>query len=157
METWAVVCGAVREELDLRLAMNKLLELRETGILAGIVISTWEQEFDRFPELREQLEQNEVTILEQRPLESRVTLGRTNSINYMRQALQFQAALDILPEDCFVLKARTDRSLHQILQIEPHLLKAPQKVVAFSSSCILPNVSIEWFIRSLLFEIFLVV
>lgn len=128
METWAVVCGAVREELDLRLAMNKLLELRETGILAGIVISTWEQEFDRFPELREQLEQNEVTILEQRPLESRVTLGRTNSINYMRQALQFQAALDILPEDCFVLKARTDRSLHQILQIEPHLLKTPQKV-----------------------------
>lgn len=128
METWAVVCGAVREELDLRLAMNKLLELRESGILAGIIISTWEQEFDRFPELRAQLEQNEVIIIEQRPLESRVTIGRTNSINYMRQALQFQAALDILPEDCFVLKARTDRSLHQILQIEPHLFEEPQKV-----------------------------
>lgn len=128
METWAVVCGAVREELDLRLAMNKLLELRESGILEGIIISTWEQEFDQFPELREQLEQNEVTIIEQRPLESRVTIGRTNSINYMRQALQFQAALDILPEDCFVLKARTDRSLHQILQIEPHLLEKPKRV-----------------------------
>lgn len=128
METWAVVCGAVREELDLRLAMNKLLELRESGILAGIIISTWEREFDRFPNLREQLEQNDVTIIEQRPLEARVTIGRTNSINYMRQALQFQAALNILPEDCFVLKARTDRSLHQILQIEDQLSKKPQKV-----------------------------
>lgn len=29
MKTCAVVCGAVREELDLRLAVNRLLELRE--------------------------------------------------------------------------------------------------------------------------------
>lgn len=128
METWAVVCGAVREELDLRLATNKLLEMRESGIIAGIVISTWEKEFDRFPELRRQLENNDVRIIEQRPLESRLTIARTNSTNYMRQALQFQVALDTLPEDCFVLKARTDRSLHQILQIESQLLKEPKKV-----------------------------
>ena len=128
METWAVVCGAVREELDLRLAIDKLLEMRESGILAGIIISTWEKDFDRFPDLRRQLEMNDVKIIEQRPLESRVTIARTNSTNYMRQALQFQAALDILPDDCFVLKARTDRSLHQILQIESQLLEEPQKV-----------------------------
>lgn len=128
METWAVVCGAVREELDLRLAANKLLEMRESGLIKGIIISTWEKEFDRFPELRRQLESNDVRIIEQRPLESRMTIARTNSTNYMRQALQFQAALDILPEDCFVLKARTDRSLHQILQIESQLFEAPQQV-----------------------------
>ncbi|MDT2662060.1 hypothetical protein P7E02_19425 [Enterococcus hulanensis] len=132
METWAVVCGAVREELDLRLAINKLLEMRESGIISGILLSTWEKEFDRFPEMRKQLEDNEIRIIEQRPLESRMDIARTNSINYMRQALQFQAALDQLPEDCFVLKARTDRSLHQILQIEPQLFKEPKKV-GFSS------------------------
>lgn len=132
METWAVVCGAVREELDLRLAINKLLEMRESGIISGILLSTWEKEFDRFPELRKQLEDNEVRIIEQRPLEFRMTISRTNSINYMRQALQFQAALDQLPEDCFVLKARTDRSLHQILQIESQLFEEPKKV-GFSS------------------------
>lgn len=131
METWAVVCGAVREELDLRLAINKLLEMRESGIISGILLSTWEKEFDRFPELRKQLEDNEVRIIEQGPLESRMTISRTNSINYMRQALQFQAALDQLPEDCFVLKARTDRSLHQILQIESQLLEKPKKIGVF--------------------------
>lgn len=128
METWAVVCGAVREELDLRLAINKLLEMRESGIISGILLSTWEKEFDRFPELRKQFEENDIRIIEQRSLESRMDIARTNSTNYMRQALQFQAALDQLPEDCFVLKARTDRSLHQILQIESQLLEEPKKV-----------------------------
>lgn len=120
--------GAIREELDLRLAINKLLEMRESELIAGIIVSTWERDFDRFPSLRKQLEDNDIKIVEQRPLEDRMDIARTNSINYMRQALQFQAALDILPDDCFVLKARTDRSLHQILQIEEQLTENPKKV-----------------------------
>ncbi|MBO0458490.1 hypothetical protein JZO77_17285 [Enterococcus hulanensis] len=138
METWAVVCGAVREELELRLVIDKLLEMRESELISGILLSTWNKEFDRFSELRKQLEDNDIRIIEQAPLESRMTITRTNSINYMRQALQFQAALDQLPNDCFVLKARTDRSLHQILQIEDQLLKEPKKV-GFSNEQIAKN------------------
>ena len=127
-KTWAVMCGAIREELEVRLTMDKLLTMRQEGVLVGIIVSTWSGEFDRFPELRKQLEDNQVKIIEQSPLEKRVTLSRTNSINFMRQALQLQAALDCLPEDCFILKVRTDRALDHIKKIEPYLYNEPERI-----------------------------
>ena len=123
--TWAVMCGAIREELEIRLTMDKLLKMRESEKIVGIVLSTWIGDFDRFPELKRELEENHVEIIEQSPLEKRVDLNRSNSINFMRQALQFQAALDHLPEDCFVLKVRTDRALNHIKKFEAYLSKGP--------------------------------
>lgn len=125
---WAVVCGAIRDELELRLTVDELLRLRSEGTLKGILISTWLGDFDHFPELRKEMEAANVEIIEQRSLESRLTLEKTNSINYLRQAMQFQIALDKLPEDCFVLKARTDRSLNHLKLIEPYLTKRPGKI-----------------------------
>lgn len=125
---WAVVCGAIRDELELRLTLDELLRLRSEGILKGIVISTWLGEFEAFPELRKEMEQVGVEIIEQKALENRITIEKTNSINYLRQAMQFQIALDKLPEDCFVLKARTDRSLNHLKLIEPYLTKRPGKI-----------------------------
>lgn len=125
---WAVVCGAIRDELELRLTLDELLRLRSEGMLKGILISTWLGDFDAFPELRKEIQQADVEIIEQRPLESRVTVGKTNSINYFRQAMQFQIALDKLPDDCFVLKARTDRSLNHLKLIEPYLHKRTGKI-----------------------------
>lgn len=123
--TWAVMCGAIREELEVRLTIDKLLKMRESKKIVGIVLSTWSGEFDRFPELRKELEENQVKIVEQSSLEKRVDLNRSNSINYMRQGLQFQAALDHLPEDCFVLKVRTDRALNHIKKFENYLADEP--------------------------------
>ncbi|MDT2661979.1 hypothetical protein P7E02_19015 [Enterococcus hulanensis] len=123
--TWAVMCGAIREELEVRLTIDKLLEMRESEKIVGIILSTWIGEFDRFPELKRELEENHVEIIEQSPLEKRVDLNRSNSINFMRQALQFQAALDHLPEDCFVLKVRTDRALNHIKKFESYLSEEP--------------------------------
>ena len=125
---WAVVCGAIRDELELRLTMDELLRLRAEGTLKGILISTWFGEFEAFPELRKEIEQAGVEIIEQQPLENRVTVGKTNSVNYFRQAMQLQIALDKLPEDCFVLKARTDRSLNHLKLVEPYLTKRPGKI-----------------------------
>ncbi|MGL9727573.1 hypothetical protein [Enterococcus sp. DIV0756] len=126
--TWAVMCGAIREELEVRLTIDKLLKMRESNKIVGIVISTWAGEFERFPELKKELEENSVTIIEQSPLEKRTDLNRSNSINYMRQALQFQAALDHLPENCFVLKVRTDRALNHIRKFENYLSDEPCRV-----------------------------
>lgn len=126
--TWAVMCGAIREELEVRLTIDNLLNMREAKNIEGILLSTWTGEFDRFPALREELEMNHIQIIEQPPLEKRIDLTRSNSINYMRQALQFQAALDYLPEDCFVLKVRTDRALNHIKKFEAYVAKEPERI-----------------------------
>ena len=125
---WAVVCGAVRDELELRLVLDELLRMRIEGTIQGIVISTWKGEFDSFDNLRETILLNDIEIIEQIPLDSRVQIGKTNSINYLRQAMQMQTALDRLPEDCFILKARTDRSLPHLKKIESYVKKRPTKL-----------------------------
>lgn len=127
-ESWVVVCGAIRDELELRLTLDELLQLRSEGVLKGILISTWIGDFDSFPKLRQEIEAAGIEIIEQKPLEKRMTLERTNSLNFFRQAMQLQIALDKLPEDCFVLKARTDRSLNHLKLIRPYLTKVPVKL-----------------------------
>lgn len=130
---WAVMCGAIREELEVRLTMDKLLEMREANKLEGIIVSTWTGEFEKYSELKKQLQENHVVIIEQSPLERRISIAKTNSVNYLRQALQLQAALDYLPDDCFILKVRSDRALTHIKQIEPYLAQLPMKVSSFYS------------------------
>ncbi|MBU5359608.1 hypothetical protein KQI58_00800 [Enterococcus raffinosus] len=125
---WSVVCGAIRDELELRLVLDELLRMRSEETIQGIVISTWKGDFDSFPQLRKEIEKNNIEIIEQVPLDNRVQIGRTNSVNYLRQAMQMQKALDQLPEDCFVLKARTDRSLTHLKQIKPYVKKRPTKI-----------------------------
>ncbi|MGM0338600.1 hypothetical protein [Enterococcus sp. AZ007] len=125
---WAVMCGAIREELEVRLTMNKLLEMREANVIEGIIVSTWSGEFERYSELKRQLEENHVVVIEQSPLEKRVSIAKTNSVNYIRQAMQLQAALDYLPDDYFILKVRSDRALTHIKQIEPYLTQIPLEV-----------------------------
>ncbi|MEO1772045.1 hypothetical protein [Candidatus Enterococcus ferrettii] len=127
-KTWAVMCGAIREELEVRLTIDKLLKMRAAKTIEGILLSTWQGEFDRFPELRQEIKANHIEIIEQAPLEKRVDLNRSTSINYMRQALQFQAALDHLPADCFVLKVRTDRALNHIKKFDAYLTKEPERI-----------------------------
>lgn len=125
---WSIVCGAIRDELELRLVLDELLRMRSERTIQGIVISTWKGDFDSFPQLRKEIEKNDIKIIEQVPLDNRVQIGRTNSVNYLRQAMQMQKALDRLPEDCFVLKARTDRSLTHLKQIESYVKKRPTKI-----------------------------
>lgn len=122
------MCGAIREELEVRLTMNKLLEMREANVIEGIIVSTWSGEFERYSELKRQLEENHVVVIEQSPLEKRVSIAKTNSVNYIRQAMQLQAALDYLPDDYFILKVRSDRALTHIKQIEPYLTQIPLEV-----------------------------
>lgn len=125
---WAVVCGAIRDELEVRLVLDELLRMRSEGTIQGIVISTWRGDFDKYPKLHQEIVENDIHILEQAPLNDRIDIGRTNSVNYLRQAVQMQKALDCLPEGCFVVKARTDRSLNHLKQIESYLKKHPQKI-----------------------------
>lgn len=110
-EVWAAVCGAVRDELDVRLMLDYLLRCRETGTIQGIVFSTWTGELEKAPDIAELLKTNQVTIVKTAPIDGVVGNIKTNAVNYWRQATQLQRALDVIPADAIVLKTRTDRAM----------------------------------------------
>jgi len=110
-EVWAAVCGAVRDDLDVSLIMDYLLHCRAQGIIKGIVFSTWTGELEKTPQLKQRLNDNAVTIIETTPIDDRVRDVRSGSVNFWRQAIQLQKALDVIPADAIVLKTRTDRAV----------------------------------------------
>lgn len=108
---WAAVCGAIRDELDVRLIVDLLLQARAAGQLQGVVLSTWQGEFASDSPLKAQLQANGVVIIETPPIDEMVGNIQTNAVNYWRQATQLQRALAVIPADAIVLKTRTDRAL----------------------------------------------
>ncbi|GAA5010904.1 hypothetical protein GCM10023206_18890 [Acinetobacter puyangensis] len=115
---WAVICGNIRDELDFKLTLTRLIELRSIGKIQHIVVSTWKGEIEKYPELRKQLESLQIYVLECYPLSDTVEKTPTGSVNYWRQARQLLLALDFIPKHDFVLRVRTDRSLNYINQME---------------------------------------
>lgn len=108
---WAMVCGTVRDQVDFSMIMDFLLKSRQKGIIQGIVVTTWKDEFANLKSLREKLVENDVAIVESEQNDHLVAGMRSGSVNYWRQAKQMQAALDVIPAEAIVLKTRTDRAL----------------------------------------------
>ncbi|WP_125763123.1 hypothetical protein [Levilactobacillus mulengensis] len=108
---WAMVCGTIRDQVDFSLMMDYLLHCREQGIIQGIVVSTWENEFEQLGDLQLKLALNNVAIVMSPTNDAMVADMHANSVNYWRQAKQMQAALDLIPTDAIVIKTRTDRAL----------------------------------------------
>lgn len=108
---WAMVCGNIRDQVDFSLMLDYLLRCREQGIIQGIVVSTWEHEFDQLGDLQMKLALNDVAIVMSPTNDALVADMHANSVNYWRQAKQMQAALDLIPTDAIVIKTRTDRAL----------------------------------------------
>ena len=117
-ELWAVVCGNLRDELDFKLTMSKLVELRNNQKIKHIVLSTWRGEINKFPRLREALNEANIFIIESWEMDKTLEKAPTGSVNYWRQAQQMLAALEIIPRNAFILKARTDRSLNYLNQLD---------------------------------------
>lgn len=111
---WVVICGNIRDELDFKLTLTRILELRSLGKVDHIVFSTWFGEIDKYDGLREQLKALRVYVLEGETLTPEAEKIPSNSVNYWRQARQLLSALDIIPKTDFVLRVRTDRSLNYI-------------------------------------------
>ncbi|MDR0412118.1 MAG: hypothetical protein LBH75_09150 [Treponema sp.] len=102
---WVVVCGALRARFEFYIILSKLVELRTKGVFEGIVLSTWHGEIEECEAgLREKLNKLNIVLVEQKCPNEYDNINP----NFMRQAVQFSAALDVLPPDVFVLKARTD-------------------------------------------------
>lgn len=118
---WALVTGAIRSDLYLRIIMIKLCNMRTTGKLEGIVLSTWKQELDSRTKLREQLLTLGIKILETPLIDE--TTATDNVLGLERQRVLIDNGLKAIPFGCFVLKLRTDfdidiKELFDILEEE---------------------------------------
>ena len=115
---WAVICGNIRDELDFRLTLQKILQLREDRKIDQIMLSTWKGELDKIPGMKEALVELNVYVIENKPLSDAMQGAPTISVNYWRQSVQLKSALDAIPKEDFILRIRTDRSLNYINQME---------------------------------------
>ena len=117
-DLWAVICGNIRDELDFKLTLTKMVELRLERKIQHIVLSTWRGEVEKYQGLREQLKYLQVHLIESPSLSPEVENTASESVNYWRQSRQLLAALDTIPKKDFVLRLRTDRSLNYINQMD---------------------------------------
>ena len=117
-DLWAVMCGTIRDELDFKLTLTKLIELRNQNKIQHILLSTWKGEIDKYENLRSVLNNLKIILVESFPISDELQNSGTDSVNYWRQARQLLSALDIIPSDSFILRLRTDRSLNYINQME---------------------------------------
>lgn len=111
---WAVICGNIRDELEFKLTLTRIVKLRSELKVDHIVFSTWNGEIDKYNGLREQLKSLKIYVLEGEAMTKEIESTPSNSVNYWRQARQLLSALDIIPKTDFVLRLRTDRSLNYI-------------------------------------------
>ena len=118
MKLVAVVCGNIRDIIDFKLTLTRLTELRAEGRIHHIIFSTWDGELNVYPELSQQIKNAQMDIIETTPLQEKFSGIESNSVNYWRQARQLQSALDAIEGECFILKARTDRCLNFLNQID---------------------------------------
>lgn len=118
MKIVAIVCGNIRDIIDFKLTLTRLTELRAAHYIHHIIFSTWEHELDAYPELSQQLKEAQIDVVETLPLPENFANIESNSVNYWRQARQLQSALDAIEGECFILKARTDRCLNFLNQID---------------------------------------
>lgn len=117
---YALVCGTFRLEFEFYTTLICLCELRKQGIIDGIVVSAWDEEEENIPGIHEKLEMLKIELVESpEPL---LDFNYGEAI-YLRQAVQVNAGLNIIPENAYVLKCRSDYSNFDINRFD--VLKIP--------------------------------
>lgn len=112
---YAIVCGTLRHEFEFFTTVLCLCERRKQGYIQEIILSTWEGEDKYIHNVKEKMDRLGVTYLETPEPENQC---EDVSIVYLRQALQLKRALDIIPNDVYVLKCRTDYSNFDINRMD---------------------------------------
>ena len=116
-QNWAVVCGAIRSDLEFAITINSILDLREDGLLSGIVVSTWNHSFKDKQKLKYDLIDKGIHVVEVPDLKN-----GENGQTY-RQHRLFDAGLSVCPENSGMLKLRSDKAAHRLDLFKSRLTK----------------------------------
>lgn len=108
---YAVISGEIRDEFDFLVTMSKVVDLRDSGMLDGIVLSTWKSQVDEA--LRHNLSALDVLLVTY-PDSFLMPSSNAAQAVYLRQAKLFLNGLRTVPDDAFVFRIRTDRSLDEL-------------------------------------------
>ena len=105
---WVVITGNVRSGREFRRMFEQATELREKGCIDGIRFVTWKGELEQAPGLEKALVGAGVSILTVEPPTPAPKIHPLfhGYVYHQRKALHF--ALQSLPPEAYVLKARTD-------------------------------------------------
>lgn len=101
---WVVLTGIVRDEQSLLTRLKFFVELKQSGLIAQLVFSTWKGELSGFPSIALVLRENDFVLVESDPPDF-VCLG-----HYLHQAVTISNGLNVCPVHSFVLKTRTDKA-----------------------------------------------
>jgi hypothetical protein len=115
--------GAIREYVQFAIILSRLVELRSEKVIEQIVLSTWQGEIDKHEGLRSFLRVLGVAVVEKAPLEN---IPNGHNASYMVQVAAVHNALEVVPEDVFVLKTRTDNCLDSLNVIVDRVLSHPE-------------------------------
>ena len=147
-EIWAVMCGSINDQFDFELTLFRLLSLRKDGVISQIVLSTWNGGVEEG--LRQKLISHGVLIVttEAPDFEKNDFIESA----YYPQAIQLRAALNVVPDDVFILKCRTDFSLDVINNLLPTIMDESSNIIVtrnvfnidFSYKIIVSNISLNW-------------
>lgn len=108
---WALITGQIRSELYFRVLLIKLCDLRARGIVEEVVYSTWDDEIDKYPGLREQLKELAILLVETPIPDSKIE-SKFNQMSYEYQRTSLYKGISSIPMDCFVIKLRTDLNIY---------------------------------------------
>lgn len=121
-QAWAVVCGSVRHPHETVLVINDLIAMREQGLIAGIVLSSWTDDLEVHADLAEALNQRNILIVRNAPL---MDGGEGNTLRQQRLLLSGMRAC---PFDCNILKVRTDKCITELACFAPYLERGLEPV-----------------------------
>lgn len=108
---YAVISGEIRDEFDFLVTLSKVVDLRDSGFIAGIVVSTWDSQVNTALENR--LRTLGVPVVRY-PGSFLDPSDRDAQAVYLRQAKLFLNGLRLIPDDAYVFRIRTDRSLDEL-------------------------------------------
>lgn len=114
----AIVCGAIRTEIELAIVLGQLIDHRRAGKLDRIIVSTWFGEFEGKEELEKLIQENAIEVV------SGVGFKDGGWHNMWRQKKALYQALQFIEKDALVLRLRTDKSA-QLIDIFVERMNAP--------------------------------
>lgn len=122
---WVVITGNVRSGREFRRMFGQAVELRHKGLIDGIRFVTWQGELEQARGLETALTDSGISIITIEPPKSdpRVHPLFHGYVYHQRKSLHF--ALQSLPENCYVLKARTDFAEERFESMVATLFAAP--------------------------------
>jgi len=125
LPTWIVVTGNVRSGREFQGMFRKALDLQKRGLADGILFATWKEELSLHPGLQRALAGLGICVVAIDPPPRIPQIHPLFHSYVFHQRKSLLAALRALPENCLVLKTRTDLSeerfdaLTQALFAEP--------------------------------------